>query len=1076
MQPQVALPAITLPQRRSDVLPRQRLLNILDSLSTYRLILVIAPAGYGKTSLLIDYAHHLNKPVCWYSVERFDTDLKRFLAHWIAAISMRFPGFGRFSQAALKSSEEDLLMDDFITHHINELYRRAQEPFIIILDDDDGITQNDDIAAFINQFIQRAPASCRVLLASREAPDLAALALLKARRQIATLTWEDLAFTAEEIQTLWTRNFQQPISFEHAVHLAQTTEGWIVGLLLAEHAGHVENLPSTIQIRHSSDADVYTYFAREVLGRQPEHVRVFLLRSSLLGDFNASLCDQVFGTSLAVSDMNWQELIGFVTDNNLFVMPASQDGWVRYHLLFQDFLFQEMKRTRPAETRQILQQLVQVYEVQGEWEKAYRITKEISDVKMTIGFLSRIGIALIRSGKFSLLRQWLAELPSGVVENQPDLLSLKGAAEIMGKDIAAGIITLTKAEAIYRTEENYIGLARCLTRLAIGHHFQGDYQATLMDANTAITLITQNQPDQAVHAEALRAKGLSLTWMGKPAEAIQYFQQALMEYQELMDEESLPNVYLEMGAAFRFTGNFEQALDAYSQALSCCHSADNPYQTANVLNNLGVLHFHYGNYVQSSATLNEGLQLAQSSGYLRAEALILCSIGDLYGVLGAGNEARVAYQQALDIAHRANFRFLTLYSRLGLARESLICGDIHQASKWLQLERVTQEASSTAYERGLVDYVAGLLSLHEGQWPAAIRQLSRSLEHFQHEQRYCEKIRAGFVLAIAYHHAGEIENCREQLVSVLDNTEQFHCPNCLVIAAQEGFDILQLYQTDPLMGHKLFQAQQRIRDFQRTLPSVRRAIRRQQPVVAFAPPLIQVRGLGDAQVAVAGRAISMSEWHIHRARDLFFLLLAYPQGLSRAAVIDNLWPNAAPMKIANALKECRHRLRKALGDEVVFFGENSYQINPALDYECDVERFQGILKTARGVVEPERKYALFRQALADYKGDYLPDTDGRWVIPERQRLQLQYIDVSLEVAEYDFLQRNFTDCLERSWAILKLDPGHEAAHRLIMRVHAAQGNRSAITRQYQQCRQALRTQYETHPSLETESLYRELLS
>src|SRR5512136_1387266 len=127
---------VILPQRRKELLSRPRLTNLLYDLLDYKLILIIAPAGYGKTSLLLDFTHQIDMPVCWYSLDTFDQAIPRFITHFIAAINQRFPSFGALSTSALEAAS--LLSPDInrlVTVIVNDIYEHIPEHFLFILDD-----------------------------------------------------------------------------------------------------------------------------------------------------------------------------------------------------------------------------------------------------------------------------------------------------------------------------------------------------------------------------------------------------------------------------------------------------------------------------------------------------------------------------------------------------------------------------------------------------------------------------------------------------------------------------------------------------------------------------------------------------------------------------------------------------------------------------------------------------------------------------------------------------------------------------------------------------------------------------
>ena len=156
------------PRRRSDLISRQRLLDLLRDLLDCKLILIVAPAGYGKTSLLIDLAHYTELPVCWYALDPLDSDLQRFITHFIAAIAYRFPRFGQQSAAGLQGiSPTDYDLNRLVTTIVNEAYEHIREHFALVLDDYQFVGNNQAISRFVSHFIQEVDENCHLIISSR---------------------------------------------------------------------------------------------------------------------------------------------------------------------------------------------------------------------------------------------------------------------------------------------------------------------------------------------------------------------------------------------------------------------------------------------------------------------------------------------------------------------------------------------------------------------------------------------------------------------------------------------------------------------------------------------------------------------------------------------------------------------------------------------------------------------------------------------------------------------------------------------------------------------------------------------
>ncbi|MBU1662118.1 MAG: hypothetical protein KKD28_11680, partial [Chloroflexi bacterium] len=381
---------IIVPRRRTDLLSRKRLTDLLDDLLDYKLLVIAAPAGYGKTSLLVDWVHQNDLPVCWYALDPLDQDFQRFVNHFIASIAQVFPTFGKQSQAVLQSTtRSELDLNRIMTSIVNDAYEHIKEHFAIVLDDFHAVDSSDEINDFVNRFVEEIDENCHLLIASRTLLSLPNLPLMVGRSMVKGLSYDELAFQTDEIQALLKQNYRQTISAEVAAEIERETEGWITGLLLSAQTIW-DGMTDRIRVARASGVGLYDYLAQQVLNQQPPLVRDFLLKTSLLEEFDVELCEAVLGEAPEGTD--WFGLIGEVLQNNLFVLPVDNQGtWLRYHHLFRDFLQIQMSTQYPAQVNRILQRLAVVYAERGVWEKAYAISQRIGDRAGIIHLIEQAG-------------------------------------------------------------------------------------------------------------------------------------------------------------------------------------------------------------------------------------------------------------------------------------------------------------------------------------------------------------------------------------------------------------------------------------------------------------------------------------------------------------------------------------------------------------------------------------------------------------------------------------------------------------------------------------------------------------
>jgi DNA-binding SARP family transcriptional activator len=263
------------------------------------------------------------------------------------------------------------------------------------------------------------------------------------------------------------------------------------------------------------------------------------------------------------------------------------------------------------------------------------------------------------------------------------------------------------------------------------------------------------------------------------------------------------------------------------------------------------------------------------------------------------------------------------------------------------------------------------------------------------------------------------------------------------------------------------------------IPEYRRILRQQGLVISLEKiPKITIQTLGSTQVSLDGNPVSVPEWRVQKVvRELFFLLLANPDGLSKEEIGLILWPESSDQKLKIQFKNAIYRLRRALGKGVVVFDSTSdtYKFNWSIDYDYDVEKFRNLIDRANKAPGPE-KYLAFEAAVKLYQGVYLHDGEGVWINPEREQLWQMYLKAELALADHALLEGEYHAALAHIHRVLSHDSCQEEAHRLAMRTYAAMGNQADLIRQYEVCKSALNGVFGIQPSKRTEDLFMELLT
>jgi LuxR family maltose regulon positive regulatory protein len=1053
---------IIVPPRRPELLSRPRLLESLTGLLDNKLVLLSAPAGYGKTSLLIDLAQNAQMTVCWLSLDLLDRDPQRFIAYLIASLAMRFPGIGETSRLQLnqlKSMEQDA--ESLLITLTNELYEQTENDFLLILDDYHLVDDVPAIAAFLNRFLELVLENCHIILSSRTLPALEDVTIMVAREQVAGLSQDELAFVPREVQALYAQNYHQHLSEEAADHIVEQTRGWVTGMLLS-------NLSGTTRV---SGVDTFTYLGNQVLNHQPDYVREFLMRTSLPEEFNAEFCEIVLGP-LHSEPQNWPELMALIFEKNLFVLPLADGRWLRYHPLFREFLQDRLKKERPHEVRPILERMVKAYEKVGEWEKAYFTCKQLNDVDALCGVIERAGTPMLFNALVTL-EGWINSLPPAMIRSRPGLISLRGPILAMKGNLQESKELLDRAVAIYRSDGNPHGLLLALIRRANTLRISGDYTASLADVQEALSLAETDTGLQIYYAESLRLKGLNLHRLGESRQAVDALERSLSLYTALNETSRIPTILMETSMVHADIGDLESAKRSYLEVLRLRKAEGDLYAQAETLNNLGVLYHQLGEYELASEMFENGLACARKSRNQRAEGLILTGLGDLYGEVEEFDVALESYQQAEEVASGLPGFFISSYLIIARAGLALSQGDLEKAASTVKMFRKKMKASPSAYERGHWNLIEARLHLMKMEPRKAIPLLKECQDFFTRDGRGQETIWSTIWLTAAYEQTGRREEACAQIREVLSGANISN--HVLLIAVRQAGSWLKELQNDRQIGRQLGGLLEKSQRLTVRLPSIRRTLRRHAQSIQVPPASLSIRAFGRPEISVNGRQLTMSDWRTQSVRDLFFFFLLNQEMVTKEQLSNSLWPDTSDSQILKArFKNEIYRLRRAAGKNVIVFEEEYYCFNRSLDYEYDVEAFDSHILRARRAEDTNSRVAHLQKAVDLVTGPYLVDVDAEWADPERERLNQLYVSALEELAQL-YLDTNQLDlCLRICKSVLDKDPYHEVIYQMEMRAYAALGDRAAVARRYQACKKALKEGLGLAPSNETELIYREL--
>jgi LuxR family transcriptional regulator, maltose regulon positive regulatory protein len=449
------------PRSPARLVPRARLIERLSQGLSQSLLLVCAPAGFGKTTLLAQFLAACRLPAAWLSLQEEDNDPLRFLWAVLSALQSCDPALGAGVRALLSAGQglPGLSLPALFAQLVGELTSREREDALILVLDDYHVLSSEPIAQAMAVFVEHCPPQLHLVIATRSDPVLP-LARLRARGLLCELRAADLQFEAQEARHLLHTALQRELSDSTLASILSQTEGWVAGLqllALALHGRHSEaEMQQVLAEAGGTHRYLVDYLVAEVLARQPPAVQSFLLHTCLLESLSAGLCAAVTGTSEGESAARLSEL----ERANLFLFPADASGqWYRYHQLWAAVLRALLLRQLGAAgVAALYGRASRWYEQHAMAAEAIEAAMQAGEFARAAGLVEQLGPQLVARSQYYTLRRWIERLPHELWAARPMVCLVYAWSLFLSGALLASAAPLAQAEQLFRRQEQSVGL------------------------------------------------------------------------------------------------------------------------------------------------------------------------------------------------------------------------------------------------------------------------------------------------------------------------------------------------------------------------------------------------------------------------------------------------------------------------------------------------------------------------------------------------------------------------------------------------------------------------------------------
>ena len=1057
----------------THVLARPRLLRRLEPALQRRLTIVLADAGFGKSTTLAAWARTV--PCVWYAIGREDTSLAVFTMGIAAAFERRLPSISRQLRLVVQTSlgpdgDESDRAGPVATLLCQALEQELDHELALVFDDAHELWSAGASSLLLEELCRQVPDRLHIVLSTRvELPF--PVQRLRGRGEVLDLDASALAFSEEEVAGLLGRTLpDETEGLAQSVH--RLTGGWPAAVRLTAEALRTaprQHAQVTLEGLNRPDGRLLDYVAEEVLGNVPPPVRELLRRVTPFDQFNAGLCKALGAECEA-------DTLRALRRSGLFLEPRDVAGeWFGVHARIRNFV-RERWPLQQSELTEIHARAARWFEEQRRFEDALESLIAIGDVDGIASLLSDFGSALLSRGRVDVIIRAGACLPHG--SRGESIEQLIGEAHEVRGDWDEALACFERAAPAGRALD--AGLA---WRLGLIHHLRGELDEALEVYNRG-SLEASNSRDAAL----LLAWKASALWLrGDGDRCREAAEEAFVRARAIDDPRSLAAAHTVLAMLAALTGD-RLANDAhYLRALEYAERAGDVLQAVRVRTNRGSRHLEEGEYDEALGELEIAIQLGELTGFVFFRALAMANRGEVCFRLGRLEQAAADLEASKLLYQRAGSRMVCY------PLEKL--GDVYRFRGELALARTSyEEAAARADEsgdtQGLVPALAGLAQVVAEEEPGRAQELvDRALSFGDGMGNVAARLAAGWVALIR--HDRELAAATAEQAAIAARTRRDRAglaealqlealaisePNRQVARLEEALSLWRVIR-DPLReaGAELMlgviahsaasraranDAQERLQEagahgYRALLLSVLPTPARE----AQAP--VSVSTLGRFAVARDGETIGRDEWQSKKARDLLKLLVTRRgKPAAREWLMETLWPGQDPGLLSNRLSVALSTLRSVLDpqrrwlpDHFVIANTDSIRLQSD-NVDTDIERFlaqaQAALDTYRDGPSNTARPPL-EASEAAYTGDFLEeDLYEDWAVPLREEARSLYISIVGALAEISEAAGRHDTSIRYRLRVLERDRWDEGAHLGVIGSLTAAGRHGEARRAYRE--------------------------
>jgi len=1101
---------IRLPYSSAALVERPYLIQRLaDSYREKKLILVTAPAGYGKTSLVYQFVKSQKIPVVWYQLDSFDNRPELFMQYMIEAISEKIDGIDIKTANNIRRVDRQLLYyHKLLAYLLNELTKKATDGMLIVLEDFHLITDSR-IIQMVEYIINYLPEGVHLIISSRFKPEFS-IPKLRANDLIMELEQGDLQFSNAEIESLVKRRGITNVRDDIIQQLAEKTERWPLGLALSFIVlkdSKYRDLMNDLTLFKTKE-EIYNYLALEVFNNLPENIRSFMTNVSVLANITPEACDYLLGCTGSIVTLY------YIEKRNLFIERTNTvEAAFRFHHMFKDFLADQLSL---EDKNKLLIKAGHYYLNKSLYEIAAEYYIAAGDFEGTAMVTKKAGFLMLQNRRIMLVDRWLKYLDSvkePEVPEEAELIMLKGALfTYQGKYDEAEIL-MDRALEMFKKSGDIKNISKMTIHKAKVMENRTSSRESLKFINMSLPKVKElpaefyieaigekvyNQwltgdirgavetSEKAIAEDKSDGKELTLRLyagitvlyfiMGEYSKALSHFERILNEYPE-MEQTMWESFGIHIAHIYRGRGELDKAKSIMLHAVERKKMDGITGDLHNAYYFLALLHNDLSDYKAAEEYFNKSIKhFSEAGGRLDYYTLMLKStraalipdikmsqmeietlIDDAIMELSDKSEFFLSITYPFYILYylRKNMRdkagsmleqALELAHRLGMRLVyALLCG-----LKANILSKSGDRDNAVTYAESFLRILAAEdciqpVLTHPELMCAIGMGMEKNIEPVFIE-RVIKKLQAKAIPML------------EELASVGDPAVRLQTVYYMKLI-DEG-------KASRMLEYMFFEPGEKIHGY--AAEELRSSGIRK----------LLVSTLGDFRIYCSSEPDTPISWRTSKACELFAYFFHHRGRLvSKEKILDDLWKEENPKQASMLLYTNIYNIRKIFKnfgiENGIISGQNGYMLDfsfIASDSEC----FEAIAKEVQSMHNSD--ILLLEKAISIYGGAYMQDRGWPWADSRREKLRRYYLYILKRASEVCTKNNLFEKAEKYLTLLLAEEPYHESAYIELMKTYHVMGDKTSIKNTFDNLCRVLMEDLNILPDEATTAMYLKLIN